>query len=96
MPVNPVCPYTEAGASGQVGLASGLLVLGLSNPNPLRLFSLLALVKLETVWAEMYLSPPYSPWLRYICKSLAKSLALENKPAFPLTPPEKAANSSCG
>ena len=61
VPVNPVWPYTEAGASGQVGLASGLLVLGLSKPNPLRLFSLLALIKLATVWAEIYLSPPYSP-----------------------------------
>ena len=95
VPVKPVCPNTEAGASGLQGLLSVCSVSGLSKPKPRRLSRDFNVVKSSQVARLRYLRSPQIPLSSHICAILATSCVVENKPAFPDTPPMKAAASSC-
>lgn len=91
VPVKPVCPNTEAGASGLQGLLSVCSASGLSKPKPRRLSRDFNVVKSSQVARLRYLRSPQIPLSSHICAILATSCVVENKPAFPDTPPIKAA-----
>src|SRR5690554_574546 len=95
VPVKPVWPYTSMGVPGLAGLDLLLRGSGLSNPRPRRLWLLFIVVKSLTVSSLRKRSPPYSPPLSHIWYSLARSPALEKRPALPDIPPKSAAPSSC-